>query len=57
MNAQVIFPSGICQRRIIKSCLIKDKRKHRGIQDEEFKSNTDVKKSETIQVTVMCWTL
>lgn len=43
MDAQMIFPSVICQRRIIKPCLIKDNRKHRGIHDEEFKSDTDGK--------------
>lgn len=29
MDAQVIFPSVICQRRIIKSCFVKDNSKHR----------------------------
>lgn len=43
MDAQVIFPCVICQRRIIKSRLIKDNRKHRGIHNEEFKSDTDGK--------------
>lgn len=28
MDAQVIFPSVICQRRIIKSCFVKDNSKH-----------------------------
>lgn len=41
MDAQVIFPRVVSQRRIIKSCLIKDNRKHRGIQNEEFKPDTD----------------
>lgn len=41
MDAQVIFPSVICQRRIIKSHLIKDNRKHRGIRNEEHKPNAD----------------
>lgn len=29
MDAQVIFPSVICQRRIIKLCFVKDNSKHR----------------------------
>lgn len=60
MDAQTNFPSVICQRRIIKSCLIKDNRKHRGIHNEEFKSDTDGKveaSNKAIQFTVMCWTL
>lgn len=28
MDAQVIFPSVICQRRIIKLCFVKDNSKH-----------------------------
>lgn len=47
MDAQTNFPSVICQRRIIKSCLIKDNRKHRGIHNEEFKSDTDGKVEAT----------
>lgn len=39
--AQVIFPCLVCQRCIIKSCLIEDNGKHRGICNEEFKSDTD----------------
>lgn len=41
MDAQVIFQSVICQRRIIKSCPITDNRKCGAILDEEFKSDTD----------------
>lgn len=41
MDAQAIFPSVVCQRRIIKSCLIKDNKKQRGIHDEGVKSDAD----------------
>lgn len=40
-DAQVVFPSVICQGRIIKPRLIKDNRKHRGIRNEEFESDAD----------------
>lgn len=49
VNAPVIFPRFIFQRRIIKACLINDNKKQRGIRDdEEFESDTD-RKVETIQ--------
>lgn len=39
MDAQVIFPSVICQRRIIKPCFVKDNSKH--AQESMMKRNSN----------------